>query len=80
MIGDSRPSSPAGAESSGAADLVTAAQTAPIYQLILGVMHYQLGSWEPGLNIAKVKNHSNAVAGFRGHDGRHANLTARCDV
>lgn len=80
MIGDSRPSSLAGAESSGAADLVTAAPTAPIYQLILGVMHYQLGSWEPGLNIAKLRSHSKAVAGFRARDGRHANLTAKCGV
>lgn len=75
MIGDSGPSSLAGAESSGAADLVTAAQTAQIYQLIWGVMHYQLGSWEPGLNIAKARNHSNAVSGFRGRGGRHTNLT-----
>lgn len=75
MIGDSRPSSLAGVESSGAADLVTAAPTAPIYQLILDVMHYQLGSRESGLNIAKETNHSNAAAGFRGRDGRHANLT-----
>lgn len=75
MIGDSRLGSLAGAESSGAADLVTAAPTAPIYQLILGVMHYQLGSREPGLNIAKVRNHSNAAAVFRGRDGRHTNLT-----
>lgn len=58
MIGDSRPGSLAGAESSGAADLVTAAPTGPIYQLIWGVMHYHLGSREPGQNIAIARNHS----------------------
>lgn len=57
VIGDSRPGSPAGAESSGAADLVTAAPTGPIYQLILGVMHYQLGSREPGQNTAIARSH-----------------------
>lgn len=57
MIGDSRPGSLAGAESSRAADLVTAAQTGPIYQLIWGVMHYQLGSREPEQNIAIGRSH-----------------------
>lgn len=45
----------AGAESSGAADLVTAAPTGPIYQLIWGIMHYRLGSREPEQNIAIAK-------------------------
>lgn len=48
----------ADAESSGAADLVTAAPTGPIYQLIWGIMHYQPGSREPGQNIAIARNHS----------------------
>lgn len=56
MIGDSSPGSQAGAESSGAADLVTAPPTGPIYQLIWGVMHQQPGSQEPALNIAKGWN------------------------
>lgn len=60
MIGDSRPGFPAGAESSGAADLVTAPPTAPIYQLIWSVMHQQPGSQELALNIAKGWNRSNS--------------------
>ncbi len=86
MIGDSRPDSLAGAESSGAADLVTAALTGPIYQLILGVMHYQLGSREPGQNIAIARNHSRWKGatrrareqqreGFRECDSERTNLT-----
>lgn len=86
MIGDSRPGSLAGAESSGAADLVTAAPTGPIYQLIWGVMHYQLGSREPGQNIAIARTHGQWKGatrqaweqqreGFRECDGERTNLT-----
>lgn len=86
MIGDSRPGSLAGAESSGAADLVTAAPTGPIYQLIWGVMHYQLGSREPGQNIAIARNHGRWEGatrqacerqreGFRECDSEGTNLT-----
>lgn len=86
MIGDSRPSSLAGAESSGAADLVTAAQTGPIYQLIWGVMHYQLGSREPGQNIAIGRSHGSWKGaalqnsewqreGFRECDSEHTDVT-----
>lgn len=86
MIGDSRPSSLAGAESSGAADLVTVAQTGPIYQLIWGVMHNHLGSREPGQNIAIVRSHGRWKGttrqdceqqgeGFRECDSERTNLT-----
>ena len=88
MIGDSRPDSLAGAESSGAADLVTAALTGPIYQLICGVMHYQPGSRGPGQNIAKAWNSrwKGAIRqvceqhgeGFRECDVEHTNLTVSC--
>lgn len=86
MIGDSRPDSLAGAESSGAADLVTAAPTGPIYQLIWRIMHYRLGSREPGQNIAIARNHSRwkratwqvceqQREGFRECDGKRTNFT-----